>query len=42
MEFKLRFDTTRESFNHSIEIYQQNTHDLDQLKVFLIFYFLIL
>lgn len=32
MEFKLRFDTTSSAFNHSIEIYQQNNEDLDQLK----------
>jgi hypothetical protein len=34
MEFKLRFDTTRQAFNNSIEIYQQNPQELDQLKVF--------
>jgi hypothetical protein len=33
MEFKLRLDTTSASFNHSIELYQQNDDDLDQLKV---------
>jgi hypothetical protein len=34
MEFKLRFDTTLSAFNHSIELYQKNSHELDQLKVF--------
>jgi hypothetical protein len=33
IEFKLRFDTTRSTFNHSIDLYQQNGHELDQLKV---------
>jgi hypothetical protein len=33
MEFKLRFDTTLSAFNHSIELYQENAHELDQLKV---------
>ena len=33
IEFKLRFDTTYSTFNHSIELYQQNNHELDQLKV---------
>jgi uncharacterized protein YbaP (TraB family) len=33
-EFKLRFDTTLSAFNHSMELYQQNDDDLDQLKVF--------
>jgi hypothetical protein len=31
-EFKLRFDTTRNSFDHSVEIYQDHQHDLEQLK----------
>lgn len=38
MEFKLRFDTTRETYNHTIDIYQQNsTPELDQLKVIFLF-----
>ena len=32
-EFKLRFDTTRASFQHSIQLYEQHGDDLDQLKV---------
>jgi hypothetical protein len=40
IEFKLRFDTTYSSFNHSIELYQENNPDLDQLKVFNLVFFL--
>ncbi|CAF3855305.1 unnamed protein product, partial [Adineta steineri] len=32
IEFKIRFDTTYSSFNHLIELYQQNNENLDQLK----------
>ncbi|CAF2655428.1 unnamed protein product [Rotaria sp. Silwood2] len=39
IEFKLRFDTTCSSFNHTLELYQHNDHELEQLKVFHIFYF---
>ncbi|CAF4143341.1 unnamed protein product, partial [Rotaria sp. Silwood1] len=33
IEFKIRFDTTYSSFNHILELYQNNDNDLDQLKV---------
>ncbi|CAF3430927.1 unnamed protein product, partial [Rotaria sp. Silwood2] len=32
IEFKLRFDTTCSSFNHTLELYQHNDHELEQLK----------
>ncbi|CAF3917590.1 unnamed protein product, partial [Rotaria sp. Silwood1] len=32
IEFKIRFDTTYSSFNHILELYQNNDNDLDQLK----------
>ncbi|UJR37453.1 hypothetical protein I4U23_030156 [Adineta vaga] len=32
IEFKLRFDTSYASFNHSMELYEQDNLELDQLK----------